>query len=132
MGLSKPTLLAIYARELRALGLGVQVLGSWTVGQVSLATETSSALPLGTAAPPHLNGHITVHAFPGAEEPQYRCRVVFSGNTYPLRDIFVSWERTQSGDRVADITSTDASALDELVLLTMIRMILSGCRHAKP
>ena len=65
-----------------------------------------------------------MQAFPGAEETQYRCRVVISGNTYPLRGILVSWERTQGGDRVADITSTDAFALDELVLLAQVFHVL--------
>ncbi|CAE7450416.1 unnamed protein product, partial [Symbiodinium microadriaticum] len=100
------------------------VLGSWPVGQVSTAAEASSAMSITAAAPPHSNGHITVQAFPGTGDAQHRCRLVVSGNTFPLRDVLVSWERTQSGDRVIEISSSDAPALDELALLAKVFHVL--------
>ena len=70
------------------------------------------------------NGHITVQAFPGTGDAQHRCRLVVRGNTFPLRDVLVSWERTQSGDRVIEISSSDAPALDELALLAKVFHVL--------
>ena len=60
-------------------------------------------------------------------EPEMRSTAVGSSlveNTFPLRDVLVSWERTQSGDRVIEISSSDAPALDELALLAKVFHVL--------